>query len=772
MSSGASRASGSGWRFEVPDLNDKLHSYIEGLADPVTLDEATRAGSRTRSERRRHPALVAALTGASVVLIPVLILGAVRLWPDGDEITALPPSTVTTTTTTIDTSTTLPPVGLVTVPDVVGLSVAEASDALLALGLVADVMDRQVPGTQTGLLPVTTVLEQSPFAGAEVDVGIEVILFVGVAPSCVAEEPGPLGEGQSVVTVLFECNGDSLFPDVSVPVMRHTPTMSNRATEILEALLAGPTDAERAAGFTLFFGQDGAGEGALRGVTISAGRATVDFTDAILINNASTSTGSQYFLTELSANLFQLEDIDVIEYRVEGSCEAFWNWLQGDCTLIRRAEFEYNVMVWDELRPNGSATISPIPASGLDEGVVFSRIGNPDDIVWMSPNRLQTRTIATFELGITPPRQVASDGLGGIVYVSVDQLRWLQAGAAAPIELGPAHDVGRLEVVNMGPDEPRPVLVVRGYNDEFVEALDMTTGEPVESDTVEPDIVHDLSVRLVPAGPPDPNEDEPNFSDVNPTFLVVEDQEGTELTRFRVSNDLEPFVLLHDFDGRRVLLSREPFEPAAGPQTFLLIDLVCGWDCTEFFYVNPASGALTGEMRPAQVEDAVLTGWPDVIRSCSAEGFADDPVAQTGLPDEVAATRNFLTFWAANCGVVYLDIRAAESNTDFVPGHAGLPQDPLAVLEPHQEFIAELHAMVQQPYETRLGTEGQTVYVWPGHAARELDWERLTDAEAAELAAIYGSEFVAETQNAQEYFGWWVEIEEDGRWRFFGVWLS
>ena len=106
----------------------------------------------------------------------------------------------------------------------------------------------------------------------------------------------------------------------------------------LEALLAGPTAEERAAGIESWFSDVTAG--ALRDARIdSAGRAVVDFEDLrARIPNASSSTGSRLLLVELNGTVFQFPEIDSIEYRMEGSCDAFWDWLQYGCQTVGRSD--------------------------------------------------------------------------------------------------------------------------------------------------------------------------------------------------------------------------------------------------------------------------------------------------------------------------------------------------------------------------------------------------------------------------------------------------
>lgn len=106
----------------------------------------------------------------------------------------------------------------------------------------------------------------------------------------------------------------------------------------LEALLAGPTPAERAAGVESWFSKETSG--ALRGAQVdSAGHAVVDFEDLrAFIPNAASSAGSRLLLVELNGTVFQFPEIESVEYRLEGSCDAFWDWLQYGCHRVTRAE--------------------------------------------------------------------------------------------------------------------------------------------------------------------------------------------------------------------------------------------------------------------------------------------------------------------------------------------------------------------------------------------------------------------------------------------------
>jgi len=106
----------------------------------------------------------------------------------------------------------------------------------------------------------------------------------------------------------------------------------------LDALLRGPTSAESDSGLTSFFSDRTAGM--LREVEVDAGgRATIDFGDLRrVIPNASTSAGSGIMLAEIDSTVFQFDQVRTARYRIEGDCDAFWNWLQRGCEDVRRAD--------------------------------------------------------------------------------------------------------------------------------------------------------------------------------------------------------------------------------------------------------------------------------------------------------------------------------------------------------------------------------------------------------------------------------------------------
>lgn len=120
------------------------------------------------------------------------------------------------------------------------------------------------------------------------------------------------------------------------PVEREIPRETGVLRATLEAQLRGPTAAEREAGLFSWFSDDTAGM--LRDVRLDdTGRAVVDFRDfSRIISGASASAGSRILLNELNHTVFQFESVRSVEYRIEGSCDAFWNWIQAECTVVER----------------------------------------------------------------------------------------------------------------------------------------------------------------------------------------------------------------------------------------------------------------------------------------------------------------------------------------------------------------------------------------------------------------------------------------------------
>lgn len=145
-------------------------------------------------------------------------------------------------------------------------------------------------------------------------------------------EPEQQGEVQAADSVLVVFTREEMPTAVQRPGANGSPALRTA----LEWLVRGPTAEEQASGIQSWFSDGTAG--ALRSVAVdSAGNATVDFQDLRrLIPNASTSTGSAMLLQELQGTVFQFPEIESVEFRIDGSCELFWEWLQYGCHAVQR----------------------------------------------------------------------------------------------------------------------------------------------------------------------------------------------------------------------------------------------------------------------------------------------------------------------------------------------------------------------------------------------------------------------------------------------------
>jgi hypothetical protein len=146
----------------------------------------------------------------------------------------------------------------------------------------------------------------------------------GAAPDPAVSEPGATA---ATVEVWFERGGSP----TSVPRRVGGVPLDGA----LRALVQGPTAEERAAGVSSWF-SDSTAE-VVRRVRYDSAHVTVDFRDlSDRIPGASSSAGSEALLSSLDSTVFQFPWVETVEYQLEGSCEAFWEWIQRECEVVRR----------------------------------------------------------------------------------------------------------------------------------------------------------------------------------------------------------------------------------------------------------------------------------------------------------------------------------------------------------------------------------------------------------------------------------------------------
>ncbi len=236
----------------------------------------------------------------------------------------------------------------------------------------------------------------------------------------------------------------------------------------------------------------------------------------------------------------------------------------------------------------------------------------------------------------------------------------------------------------------------------------------------------------------------------------------TASMRVKVSTSTERLVRIHDFDGRRVLLSRQAAEPVGSNATYLVIDVECPGlaRCALAMVDQPGTAALTRSVDSA----GPFTDEVGDLGVCSAELLADDPItAAPDLPEAIQLTRGRMLQLAGGCNMSDLHLFAVESGTALVQSHLyidGIVGSELL------EFptLATIVALFQEaPAVTADGT-----HVWPAIADPAIDWVALSDEEAVALAAQYGAGVVADAREFGAFPGLRIEIAADGTWTFYG----
>lgn len=150
-------------------------------------------------------------------------------------------------------------------------------------------------------------------------------------PTATVEPQAP--DSQATITIVVYFTRD----ERPVSVQRTVPATHEILRVAILELLKGPTPEERADGITSFFSDRTAGM--LNDATVDErGHAVVDFKDLRpVIPNASTSAGSTILLGELNSTVFAIPTLESVEYRIDGRCDVFWEWLQyGGCQPVTR----------------------------------------------------------------------------------------------------------------------------------------------------------------------------------------------------------------------------------------------------------------------------------------------------------------------------------------------------------------------------------------------------------------------------------------------------
>jgi hypothetical protein len=163
---------------------------------------------------------------------------------------------------------------------------------------------------------------------------LSVALIVLAATGGCAEIPSPQRDQPiSQFSVYFnndDLAGNTTACDAVFPVPRSSMSTTNGAAAALEALLRGPTPAERSRGYRSFFSVRTAG--LLKRLKIKDGVAYVDLHDRRQeLTGATSSCGSAEFLTQIQRTLGQFPTIERIIFAIEGQPRTFYDWMELEC---------------------------------------------------------------------------------------------------------------------------------------------------------------------------------------------------------------------------------------------------------------------------------------------------------------------------------------------------------------------------------------------------------------------------------------------------------
>jgi hypothetical protein len=104
---------------------------------------------------------------------------------------------------------------------------------------------------------------------------------------------------------------------------------------LLHEVLRGLSEEELSDGYISVFSETTAD--ALESAEVDGTMAVIDFNDSILIENGSTTTGGAELQAALLQNVFSVDQLESVEFRVNGSCEAWSNFLQDTgCRVYTR----------------------------------------------------------------------------------------------------------------------------------------------------------------------------------------------------------------------------------------------------------------------------------------------------------------------------------------------------------------------------------------------------------------------------------------------------
>lgn len=255
-----------------------------------------------------------------------------------------------------------------------------------------------------------------------------------------------------------------------------------------------------------------------------------------------------------------------------------------------------------EAQPSSTQTneTSATTVSSLDSNTSTSTAGPTLDMSqadWLThgPDGIRTDD-GTLIWETRPfPANIARDRQGGFVFTDSSGLWWFQAGERAPERVTGAHEVLAVSEID---DEPAAFTWTTGPNAlrlSDASLVDAPPNAPIRVLSEPPWLVWTAANGLTAwiAEPHVELDSEGQPSEiVEPAHLVVAIDDEV-LIDVAIAPLDGAWATIHDFDGKSLIVSRGPYEPAMPEESFVLVDLASG-EVTEIFEAGGVKATFTG----------------------------------------------------------------------------------------------------------------------------------------------------------------------------------
>ena len=258
-------------------------------------------------------------------------------------------------------------------PFLVAAVAAAVALTVLALGVVVLTSPSPVVDGEPSSIPSPAASDSAP--PSEPPAGMA---------NCAVDPPSSPAAGEDQVFVFFGCATPPAPPQAVVRKLGAVEDPASRLAAALEALVAGPTPEEAAAGY---WAPLPSLPGLVSGVELQPdGLAILDLAAEYReIPNVTASAAGGAVLRSIRATALQFPEVTAVELRLEGSCEAFAGFMGAADRCVHLAEPAEQVSdcpIWPPTTlPSGAPLTQPRPYRDLGGLVSW---GSTDDTMTLS----------------------------------------------------------------------------------------------------------------------------------------------------------------------------------------------------------------------------------------------------------------------------------------------------------------------------------------------------------------------------------------------------